>query len=98
MPKKAAYPLLVFDKKNWLQTDFHRPRHYAKFDVNLWDGENQRGIDFIVPKHLLLLLRIVSEHNVGPAVQFWGRTLDKTFFKGKNLCANIYIYCPILHG
>ena len=81
----------MWSKENWYQTDFHRPRHYAKFDVNFWDGENQRGIDFIVTKHLLVLWHIVSEHHLGPAVQFWGQTLDKTFSLGKNMCANIYI-------
>ena len=91
-------PVGVWSKENWCQADFHRPRHYAKFGVNFWDGENQRGIDFFVTKHPLVLLRHVSKHHCEPAVQFWGQNLDRTFFLGKNMCAHIYIYCQILHG
>ena len=62
-----------------------------KFSINSGDGGNQRGINLFEPEHLLVLLRIVSDHDSDLAVQYWVQTIDKTFFSGKNMCGNIYI-------
>ncbi len=86
-------PVGVWAQKNRCQADFQVSGTMSKFGINSGDAENQRGIDFIVLTHLLVLLRIVGDDNSWPAARFWGRTLDKTFFLGKNLCVNIYIYC-----
>ena len=62
-----------------------------RFSINSGDGENRRGIDFIVSNHQLVVLRIVSEHDSGPHVQYGGQTLVRTIFFWENLCAKIYI-------
>ena len=59
-------------QENWCQADFHRPRHEAKFDNNVWDGEYQRDIDFSLILQKQIVLHIVIDHNCGPAVQFGG--------------------------
>ena len=62
-----------------------------KFSINSGDGENRRGIDFIVPNHQLVVLRIVSEHDCGPHVQYGGQTRVRTIFLGGKLCVKICI-------
>jgi len=70
---------------------FRSLEQMLKFSINSGVGENRRDIDFIVPKHQLVALRIVAEHHCGPAVQFGGQTLVRTFFWGKILCVHIWI-------
>ena len=68
-----------------------------KFSINSGDGENRRGINFIVSNHQLVVLLIVSEHDCGPHVQYGGQTLVRTIFWGGNLCAKICISQVNLH-
>ena len=98
MQQGGIPPVGVGVQKNRCRADFQVSGTMPQFDINSGDDENRRGIEFIVPKHLFVLLRIVRGHNSWPAVQIWSWTLDKTFFLGKNMCVNICIYYQILHG
>ena len=70
----------------------------TNFDVNFWDGENERGFEFFLTKHQQMVLRIALGNHMGPATSSGSQTLNRTFFWAKNLCAQICINCEILHA
>ena len=59
--QQGGIPLVgVGTQKNRCRADFQVSGTMPQFGINSGDGENRRGIEFIVPKHLFVLLRIVS--------------------------------------